>query len=184
MILPTTARATVGLCMPCWQKSGAWEESLKLEAARCRPASLMVLAHFRFTTTHPTSVVAGLTSLLKDCLLAGGVAIGELWEIAGTLDSTSRQLVGFNTRMNEMVGGKGAQDVSRNEVIEHFDEFGAILAALDQTLDQACSRRSEWPGNGGELLGILKEQVRGLKGLLTTSCDDLASGAIASATSL
>jgi hypothetical protein len=37
---------------------------MKLEAAHYRPAPRMVLAQFCFTITRPTSVLAGLTSLL------------------------------------------------------------------------------------------------------------------------
>ena len=95
---------------------------------------------------------------------------GELVEIAITLDSASRQLSAWHARMTGMVFGNRAQDVGLQQLIEVRDEFGAILAVLDQTADRACSHQPEWPAGcgecfGSEQLGMLRKRVRELRQL-------------------
>jgi hypothetical protein len=169
MILPTTARATGGLCMPCWQKTAGWADSIKAAASRpCAPGEL--LNCFRFETTHQVGVVAGLTELLKD-LLAVGVAPRELVEIVEALDAPSRQLSAWHERLREMVRGDCLQDVGLDQVIEVRNQFGAILAVLDRTVDRACSHHLEWPANCQEYPGMLKEQIRKLRRHQAALCD-------------
>jgi hypothetical protein len=86
-------------------------------------------------------------------------------EIAETFDAVSRQLSAWHERVREMVRGECLQDVGLQQVIEVCNQFGAILAVLEHTVDPACSHHLEWPANCQECLGMLKERVRDLRGL-------------------